>query len=125
MNGRDGNDAPPAVTGGPAGLLAVELSESIESDGYLHAVVVRWESWQRPAPSVEVPPGKRFLLSAVGGNGEDGRTGGDGRSGSIGTEGTPATREMDATVSLSIDGVIHHSTIRELTVCFEGWFRRR
>lgn len=88
-----------AVNGGPAGHLAVELSEAIESEGYLHAVVTEYNSWQQPAPSVEVPPGKDLLLSAVGGNGEDGRTGGDGQSGFPGAEGDPATRNVDATVS--------------------------
>ncbi|KAK5123601.1 hypothetical protein LTR85_002639 [Meristemomyces frigidus] len=96
-DGQNGQDAAPPINGGPGGRLAVELSESVESEGYLHAVVVRWDSWQQPVPAVDVPPGRDILLSAVGGSGEDGRKGRDGQSGLPGTEGLSATRETAAT----------------------------
>ena len=86
------------MPGGPGGSLAVELSESIEREGYLHAAVVRSDSWQQPTPSVELPPGRILLLSARGGTGENGHSGGDGQSGLAGVDGLAATRDTDATV---------------------------
>ena len=100
-DGRDGQDAAPPFNGGPGGSFAVELSESVDSEGYLHAAVVRWESWQEPVQAIDVPPGRNILLSAVGGAGEDGRKGGDGRSGLRGIDGLSATCETETTVSLA------------------------
>ena len=57
---------------------------------------------QRPPTENEVPAQRDVLLSAVGGDGEDGHTGGHGEPGMAGSEGAPATREMDATVSNQI-----------------------
>jgi hypothetical protein len=73
--------------------------ESVEQEGYIHAVVVQWEGRQQPVPVVQVPPGRQILLSARGGDGEAGRTGGDGQSGLVGVAGAAATREQDAQVS--------------------------
>ncbi|KAK3653420.1 hypothetical protein LTR56_004624 [Elasticomyces elasticus] len=96
-DGQDGIDATPSINGGPGGLVAIELSESAENEGYLHAAVFRWDSWQQPVPAVEIPPAKDILLSSAGGDGEDGRIGLDGENGLAGIEGTPATTETDAT----------------------------
>jgi hypothetical protein len=54
---------------------------------------------QRPPNEIEVSAQRDVLLSAVGGDGEDGHTGGNGQSGMAGTEGAGATRETDAMVS--------------------------
>lgn len=46
-------------------------------------------------------PAKRdFILSAVGGKGQEGYNGGNGQAGMNGVDGTKATREVDATVRL-------------------------
>ena len=60
--------------------------------------VLRYASRQQPPELVEVPARRDFLLSAVGGNGEDGGMGGDGQNGLRGDNGSPATRDDDATV---------------------------
>ncbi|KAK3659857.1 hypothetical protein LTR22_008224 [Elasticomyces elasticus] len=101
-DGQDGIDATPSINGGPGGLVAIELSESAENEGYLHAAVFRWDSWQQPVPAVEIPPAKDILLSSAGGDGEDGRIGLDGENGLAGIEGTPATTETDATVRITL-----------------------
>lgn len=47
---------------------------------------------------MEVPVGRDILISAVGGNGEDGLDGGHGQDGSRGGNGSDATEAVDATV---------------------------
>lgn len=49
-------------------------------------------------PPVEVPAGRDILISALGGNGEDGLEGVDGQDGLRGENGSDATEVVDATV---------------------------
>ncbi len=88
------------MPGGPAGFLAVQLSESNTITEGIHAQVIRHASRQQPPATVEVPARRDLLLTGIGGNGEDGHTGGDGQHGMNAIDGQPATREVDATVRL-------------------------
>lgn len=88
------------MPGSPAGHLTVQVSESsVNEDGGLHIDVVAVEPEGVLPPAIEVPAGRDVLLSAIGGNGEDGRNGGDGEDGLAGMDGTDATVVLDATVS--------------------------
>lgn len=98
-NGQDGQDARAALNGGPAGSLAVELTESADQVGYIHAHTIRWEGPRQPVLSTEIPPRHRLLLSAAGGRGEAGGIGGDGTNGLQGANGRDATERDDAGVS--------------------------
>ena len=99
-DGSHGRNAAPAIRGGPAGFMAVELWESNIIPEGIHARVLRCDARQQPPPSVEVPTKRDVLFTAIGGAGEAGNVGGDGQPGMDGTDGSPATREIDATVRL-------------------------
>ena len=86
------------MTGGPGGSLAVELSESTEQVGYIHAATLRWTGLRQPVINTEVAPRRKLVLSAIGGDGETGRKGGDGHPGLSGTAGAAATQMSDAEV---------------------------
>ncbi|KAL9618831.1 MAG: hypothetical protein Q9160_006490 [Pyrenula sp. 1 TL-2023] len=96
-DGRHGTNAPQAVRGGPAGTLAVQLSESNLSQGAIQVETIEYRSMQHPPRITEVSIGKNLLLTAIGGEGESGHHGGDGQRGLDGVEGTGATTASDAT----------------------------
>lgn len=119
-DGAHGQNARPAVRGAPAGLLAVELSESNVSQEGIHARVIRYASrQQQPPPSVEVPAQRDLLFTAIGGDGENGHVGSDGQPGRNGDEGERATRTSDATVRCFIHFLAHDSN---MTICSRSLF---
>lgn len=98
-NGRHGIDAPASLPGQPAGVLAVELSQSeIRTGGIRVNVLAQDASNQLPAVT-EILPRSNVLFTAKGGDGEPGRQGGDGQAGMPGTAGRNATEYAEATVS--------------------------
>lgn len=96
-DGRPGQNAPHAIRGGPAGTLAVRLSESNISQGAIRVERIEYSSTHQPPQNTEVPVGRNVLLTANGGDGECGHNGGDGQRGSDGVDGTGATKGSDAT----------------------------
>jgi hypothetical protein len=97
-DGRPGANARDATPGTQAGLLAVELTQSTTVQGSIHVDVARFESTQQPGGPFDVPIRRDILLTAIGGNGENGLDGGNGQRGIDGVSGTAATRVADATV---------------------------
>ncbi len=97
-----GQNAAPANRGGPAGFTAFELWESETVLEGISAQLLENSSRQQPPTSVEVPPKRDVVFTAIGGTGENGRNGGDGQPGMDGVDGRPATREVDATVRLLV-----------------------
>lgn len=95
-DGRHGRNAPQAVAGGPAGTLAVQLSQSATRGGIL-VERIEHRSAQNPPRRIEVPVGRDLVLTAIGGRGENGHNGGDGQRGEDGVNGTDATTGSDAT----------------------------
>jgi hypothetical protein len=98
-NGRDGVDAPAPLPGQPAGVIAVELSESTIRTGGVRVNVLAQEAANQVPTVSEILPRGHVLLTAKGGDGEPGRQGGDGQSGMPGRAGRDATRDTEATVS--------------------------
>ncbi|CAO2648302.1 Nn.00g075690.m01.CDS01 [Neocucurbitaria sp. VM-36] len=96
-HGRPGNNAHQAIPGGPAGTLAVQLSESQLAQGAIHVRVVESSQAHRLARDSEVPIGRDLRLTAIGGIGESGHGGEDGQRGMNGVNGIGATRGSDAT----------------------------
>ncbi|ERF75585.1 hypothetical protein EPUS_04565 [Endocarpon pusillum Z07020] len=96
-NGAHGADAAPPVPGSPAGFLAVEVTESKETQGGIRVNVMESAGMEKPPASVEIPIRQDVLFTAIGGDGEPGRTGGDGQNGMDGTDGAIATRTSNAT----------------------------
>ncbi|KAH7393089.1 hypothetical protein BKA66DRAFT_567808 [Pyrenochaeta sp. MPI-SDFR-AT-0127] len=96
-HGQPGSDAPRAVPGGPAGTLAVQLSESQLSQGAIHVQVIESSQAHRVPRDTEVAIGRDLRLTAIGGIGESGHDGGNGQQGLDGVDGTGATRGSDAT----------------------------
>lgn len=68
-HGRAGGNAPQAIQGGPAGTLAVQLSESQIAQGAIHVHVVECSQRHRFARDSEVPIGRDLRLTAIGGIG--------------------------------------------------------
>ncbi|KAI1772106.1 hypothetical protein F4818DRAFT_188364 [Hypoxylon cercidicola] len=96
-DGRDGADAPRSVPGSAAGHLSVQLVESPVVKGGIRAIVVASQSSQELPSFVDVPVGRDLLLTAIGGNGEDGMNGEDGGNGHDGVNGVDASEGSDAT----------------------------
>jgi hypothetical protein len=99
QNGRDGTNALEPVRGQPAGVLAVELSESTVRPGGVRVNVLAQDASNQVPTVTEILPRGNVLLTAKGGDGEPGRQGGDGQSGMPGTAGRDATQHTEATVS--------------------------
>ncbi|XXG98999.1 hypothetical protein Hte_005332 [Hypoxylon texense] len=96
-NGRAGADAPQSVPGSAAGHLSVQLVESPVVKGGIRAIVIASQSSQELPSTVDVPVGRDLLLTAIGGNGEDGMSGEDGGNGQDGVDGVDASETSDAT----------------------------
>lgn len=96
-NGRPGTHAPPAISGGPAGTLVVQLSESNLSQGAIRVQRRENRSVPRLPEVTEVPVGRDIRLTAIGGRGENGHEGGNGQGGLDGQDGTGASEADDAT----------------------------
>jgi hypothetical protein len=78
--------------------MTVELVESPVVQGGIRINVIKFESYQQLAPTTEIPVGRDILLTARGGDGENGLDGGDGVDGMDGVDGVDATETSDATV---------------------------
>ncbi|KAF7506176.1 hypothetical protein GJ744_012156 [Endocarpon pusillum] len=96
-NGEHGTDAALPVPGSPAGLLAVDVTESEETQGGIRVNVIKSTGMEKPPASVEIPIRQDVLFTAIGGDGEPGGIGGDGQHGMDGTDGAIATRTSNAT----------------------------
>lgn len=96
-HGQPGIDAPEAISGGPAGTLAIQLTESQRSQGAVHMQVVDSSQSHRPPTHSEIPIGRDIRITAVGGISETGQNGGDGQHGLDGVDGMPASKGSDAT----------------------------
>ncbi|KAF2826494.1 hypothetical protein CC86DRAFT_417683 [Ophiobolus disseminans] len=96
-HGQPASNAPPAIPGGPAGTLAVQISESQLSQGAIHVQVVESHQSHRLPTHSEVPIGRDLRLTAIGGVGEMGHNGGNGEHGLDGVDGMPASQGSDAT----------------------------
>lgn len=96
-HGQPGSDAPRAIPGGPAGTLAIQLSESQLSQGAIHVRVVDSSQAHRVPRDTEVAIGRDIRLTAIGGIGESGHDGGNGQQGLDGVNGMGASRGSDAT----------------------------
>lgn len=97
-NGRPGKDAPRSIPGSAAGHLSVEIIESPVIKGGIRATVLASQSSHELPSSIDVPVGRDLLLTAIGGNGEDGMNGEDGVDGRDGVDGVDASETSEATV---------------------------
>jgi hypothetical protein len=96
-HGEPGVNAPESISGGPAGTLAVLLSESQLSQGAIDVQVVDSTQSHRLPAHIEIPIGRDLRLTAIGGIGETGQDGENGQDGLDGVDGTPASKGSDAT----------------------------
>lgn len=79
----------------------MQLVESPVIKGGIRAIVVASQSSQELPSFVDVPVGRDLLLTAIGGNGEDGMNGEDGGNGHDGVNGVDASEVSDATVRIN------------------------
>lgn len=79
----------------------MQLVESPVVKGGIRAIVTASQSSQELPSSVDVPAGRDLLLTAIGGNGEDGMNGEDGGNGQDGVNGVDASETSDATVRIN------------------------
>ena len=111
LDGRHGENAILALSGGHAGTLNFEVERAL-GDGF---VAVKLQNDVR-GESYSVPLEHDLCLSVRGGDGEDGGVGGDGQNGSTGYSGADATRSSEATVSRP-----HLIPLQFLTKVFAAW----
>lgn len=89
------------MPGAPGGYLSVELLPVRFGQGGSGGIRVQTRRSQATVDlpvSMDVSNGKSLLITARGGNGEDGAVGGSGQDGKNGTNGAAATEYEDATV---------------------------
>lgn len=101
MDGQDGDDAFEVLPGAPGGYLSVELlsaGSNLHHPNGIRVEVRKSQSTVDLPVSMNVTSGQNLLITARGGNGEDGGIGGSGQNGKGGIDGTPATEDEDATV---------------------------
>lgn len=96
-HGSPGVIARQAVSGGPAGTLAIQLFESQTAQGAIHVRVLESTQAHHLPPATEVPVGRDLRVTAIGGIGESGHKGGNGQDGMDGVDGSDASRGSDAT----------------------------
>ncbi|GAW12934.1 hypothetical protein ANO14919_023070 [Xylariales sp. No.14919] len=96
-DGRPGMDAPRSIPGSAAGHLSVQIDESPEIKGGIRATVIASQSSHELPSFVDIPVGRDLLLTAIGGNGEDGMNGEDGVDGRDGADGVDASEASEAT----------------------------
>ncbi|KAI1129448.1 hypothetical protein F5Y10DRAFT_290977 [Nemania abortiva] len=96
-NGRPGMDAPRSIPGSAAGHLSVQIVESPVIKGGIRAIILESQSSHELPSSIDVPVGRDLLLTAIGGNGEDGMNGEDGADGRDGINGMDASETSEAT----------------------------
>ncbi|KAI0420609.1 hypothetical protein F5X98DRAFT_331382 [Xylaria grammica] len=90
-------DAPRSIPGSAAGHLSVQIDESPEIKGGIRATVIASQSSHELPSFVDIPVGRDLLLTAIGGNGEDGMNGEDGVDGRDGADGVDASEASEAT----------------------------